>query len=95
LLNKKEGNKMAIRNSPDNTFVWEEIPPKQDGRSLWHTQTQNALMSSPGKSARIKKYSTKSSALTSAANLRKRWPNDFTIVTRGDSIYATFNEDEF
>ena len=82
-----------IRNKPDNSFVWEEVPPKQDARNLWHFQTQNALKGSPGKSARIKKYASKSSALTSAANIRKRWPSEFTIVTRGDSVYATYTEE--
>jgi len=80
------------RNKADDTFVWEEVPQKQDSRNLWHTKTQEALKSSPGNSARIKKYNTSSSALTSAMNMRKKWPSDFTIVTRGNAIYATYHE---
>jgi hypothetical protein len=83
---------MTTRNKADNTFVWEEIPDRTDSRNHWHTQTQDALRSSPGKSARIKQYSSASSALTSASNIRKKWSADFTVVTRGNCVYATFND---
>jgi len=82
------------RNKSDDTLVWEDIPPRQDSRNLWHTKTQEILMSNPGNSARIKKYNTNSSALTSAVNLRKRWPSEFVIVTRGNAIYATYYNEE-
>lgn len=81
---------MTTRNQADNTFIWEEVPAKTDARNHWHTITQEALQTSPGKSARIKRYASASSALTSASNLRKRWSSDYSIVTRGDSVYATY-----
>jgi len=84
---------MTTRNKADNTFMWEDIPDRTDARNIWHTETQDALRTAPGKWARIKQYSSASSALTSASNLRKKWSADFTIVTRGNRVYATYTDD--
>jgi hypothetical protein len=83
---------MTTRNKADNTFMWEEIPDRTDARNHWHTETQDALRTAPGKSARIKQYASASSALTSASNIRKKWSSDFTVVTRGNCVYATYDD---